>query len=57
MVQEGKIQVLGFEFMKELYDRDPDFQEALESCKSRAHYERGKWEEFMIQDGLLFRNN
>ena len=25
VVQEGKIQVLGFEFMKELYDQDFDF--------------------------------
>ena len=25
VVQEGKIQVLGFEFMKELYEQDSDF--------------------------------
>ena len=31
VVQEGKIQVLGFKFMKELYDQDFDFQEAFEA--------------------------
>ena len=25
VVQEGKIQVLGFKFMKELYEQDSDF--------------------------------
>ena len=34
VVQEGKIQVLRFEFMKDLYDQDSDFQEAFEVCKS-----------------------
>ena len=57
MVQECKSQILGFEFMKELYDQDSDFQEAFEASKSTIHYDRDKWVEFMIQDGLLFRNN
>ena len=57
VVQKCKIQILGFESMNELYDRDPYFQEDFEACKSTVHYERGKWAEFMIQDGLLFRNN
>ena len=43
--------------MKELYDQDHDLQEAFEACKSLVQYDIGKWEEFMIQDGLLFRNN
>ena len=34
VVQEFKIQVLAFEFMKELYDQDSDFQEAFKACKS-----------------------
>ena len=57
VVQEGKIQVLVFESMKELYDQDSNFQEAFEAFKSLVHYDIGKWVEFMIQDGLLFRNN
>ena len=43
--------------MKELYAQDSNFQEAFETCKSPIHYDGGKWEEFMIQDGLLHRNN
>ena len=43
--------------MKELYAQDSDFQEAYEACKSSVQYDRGKWTKFMIQDGLLFRNN
>ena len=43
VVKECKIQVLGFEFMKELYDQDSDFQEAFEACKSPVQYDRGKW--------------
>ena len=46
VVQEGKIQVLGFEFMKRLYDQDSDFQEAFQACKSPVQYDRGKWKEF-----------
>ena len=56
VVQEGDIQVMGFKFM-ELYEQDSDFQEAFEACKSLVQYDRGKWEKFMTQDGLLFRNN
>ena len=37
VVQKGKIQVLGFEFMKELYDQDSNFQEAFKACKSPVH--------------------
>ena len=43
--------------MKELYDQDFDFQKVFEACKSPIHYDRGEWIEFMIQDGLLFRNS
>ena len=34
VVQEGKIQILEFEFMKELYDQDSYFQEAFKACKN-----------------------
>jgi hypothetical protein len=57
VVQEGKIQVLWFEFIKELYDQDSKFQKAFQSCKSPVQYDKGKWTKFMIQDGFLFRNS
>ena len=34
VIQECKVQILGFEFMKELYAQDSDFQEAYESYKN-----------------------
>ena len=43
VVQECKIQILGFEFMKELYAQDFDFQESFEACRSLIQYDRGKW--------------
>ena len=43
VIQECKVQILGFEFMKELYAQDYDFQEAFKACKSTIHYDRGKW--------------
>ena len=43
VAQEGNIHASGFEFMKELYDQDSNFQEAFEACKSPVQYGRGKW--------------
>ena len=57
VIQECKVQILGFESKKELYAQDSDFQEAYEAYKSPVKYDRGKWIKFMIQDGSLFRNN
>jgi uncharacterized protein YpiB (UPF0302 family) len=34
VIHECKVQILGFEFMKELYAQDFDFQEAFEAYKS-----------------------
>ena len=34
VIQECKVQILGFELMNELYAQDYDFQEAYEACKS-----------------------
>ena len=43
VVQEGKVQVLGFEFINELYGQDFDFQDAFEAYKSPVQYDRGRW--------------
>ena len=43
VIQECKVQILGFEFMKELYAQDSYFQEAYEAYKNPVQYDRGKW--------------
>ena len=48
VIQECKVQILGFEFMKELYAQNSNFQEAYEACKSQVWYDGGKWTKFMI---------
>ena len=35
LLTEMKVEVLGFDEMKELYDADPDFSEAWRECKAQ----------------------
>ena len=56
-MQENQIQVLGFEHLADLYESDNDFQEAYGACKNPMEVDRDPWMEYMLQDGLLFRNN
>jgi len=55
--QESQIQVLGFDFPKELYETDSDFKEAFEACKNPVLADRSKWLDYFIQDGLLFKKS
>ena len=48
---------LGFDYLKYLYDIDADFKEAFASCKNSVNRDNSPWKEFMLQDGLLFKNN
>ena len=43
LLQESQIQVLGFDFLKQLYEIDPDFKEAFKACKSLVLVDRSKW--------------
>ena len=43
--------------MKDLYDNDADFKEAFAACKNSVIRDSSPWKEFMLQDGLLFKNN
>eukprot|EP00253_Pinus_taeda_P032334 PITA_32334 len=57
LFQESQIQALGFDFLKELYEKDLDFKEAFEACKTPVLMDRNKWLDYFLQDGLLFKRN
>ena len=55
-MQESQIQILGFDYLKDLNGIDVDFKEAFAACKKPVNRENNLWKEFMLQDGLLFKN-
>ena len=57
IIQENQVQVLGFEYLKDLYEIDSDFQNAYRSCKNPVEVSRELWTDYMLQDGLLFKNS
>ena len=57
MVQESQIQVLGFDFLKDLYKSDLDFKEAYEVSLNPSQRNGGPWNEYTLQDGLLFKDS
>ena len=57
LVQENQIQVLGFDFLKELYKIDLDFKEAFEACSNPVLTNRSQWLDYFLQEDLLFRRN
>ena len=57
MVQESQVQVLGSNFLKYLYKYDIDFKEAYEISLNPSQRDRGPWNDYILQDGLLFKDN
>ena len=55
LIQESQIQVLGFDFLKELYEKDVDFKVAFEACKSPILLDRSKWLDYFLHEGLLLK--
>jgi len=48
IMQEIQIQILGFDYLKDLYDIDADFKEAFPTCKNAVNRENNPWKEFML---------
>ena len=56
LLTEMKVEILGFDEMKELYVVDPNFFEAWRECKSPNLIDHmSKYDEYFIQEGMLFK--
>ena len=56
LLTKMKVEVLGFDEMKELYDVDPDFPEAWRECRAPNLIDHiSKYDEYFIQEGMLFK--
>ena len=54
MLTEMKVEVLGFDEMKELYDADPDFSETWRECRAPNLIDHiSKYNEYFIQEGMF----
>jgi hypothetical protein len=56
LMQEFRVNTLGFDNLKEMYRDDLDF-EAYEASENPVLRDRSQWNEYMIQDVLLFWGN
>lgn len=55
LLQENGIQVMGFEYLKDLYQMDMDFKESFEACQNPVLRNTSPWLDYNLQEGLLFR--
>jgi hypothetical protein len=51
------VKTLGFEHIKEMYQEDPDFKEAYEAYENPLLRDKNSWEEYLIQDGFVFKGS
>lgn len=47
-MQESKIQILGFDYLKDSYDTDVDFKEAFAACQNPVDRDKSPWKEFIM---------
>ena len=51
------MKILGFDSLKEMYKDDSDFKDVYEACENPIMRDIIQWNEYLIQDGLLFKGN
>jgi len=54
LLQESTTRVLGFEYLKDLYQMDVDFKEAYEACQNPLMRNNSPWLDYNLQEKLLF---
>ena len=54
---EMQIEVVGFKELMNLYPEDLDFAKAWKACTVPMTLDRTKWLDFIIQEGMLFKEN
>ena len=57
VMQEVKISTLGFENLIAMYKEDVDFMDIYVSCENPFTHNRSQWLDYMLQEGLLFKDN
>ena len=56
LLTKMKVEVLGFDEMKELYDTSPDFFEAWRECRAPSLTgQPSKYDGYFTQEGMLFK--
>ena len=48
---------MGFDDLRDMYRDDSNFKEAYEVAENPILRDRIQWEEYLIQEGLLFKGN
>ena len=52
-----QVEVVGFDELKDLYPKDPNFAEAWKACIEPIIVDRTRWLDYLIQDGMLFKGS
>jgi hypothetical protein len=57
ILQEFKVNTLGFDELIAMYKEDAYFQDIYAACENPVSNNRSQWLDYMLQEGLLFKNN
>ena len=52
-----QVEVVGFDELKDLYPKDPNFAEAWKACTEPITVDGTRWLDYLIQDGMLFKGS